>query len=286
MSQNEIIAKRLSELRKEKGVKQDEIANILNVKRATVANYETGKRAPDYETIIKLADYYDVSCDYIIRGVKSEFAETHSLTGLSNEAIEVLQKLVKQSAGEYISEKHKKNIEDLTNCINNPSKEELEKQRKVYDKIYNERKNNKDTSFPDDAYYKTFDEWLFNDEKCELDIAVKENKKEAQIVIETLNYIIEKKDFSKFMTMMYVYLFADVDTSKGVLTGVVSRGINDNDGEFMITFDKELLNESYLLRINNYLNDWKNRGKVKIFDLETYDFETEEQDGENNVNNP
>lgn len=90
MSQNEIIAKRLSELRKEKGVKQDEIAELLNVKRATVANYETGKRAPDYETIIKLADYYGVSCDYILRGVKSEFAEIHSLTGLSDEAIEEL----------------------------------------------------------------------------------------------------------------------------------------------------------------------------------------------------
>ncbi|MGN0488377.1 MAG: helix-turn-helix domain-containing protein [Ruminococcus sp.] len=93
MSQNEIIAKRLSELRKEKGVKQDDIAEILNVKRATVANYETGKRAPDYESLIRLADYYGVSCDYIIRGVKSEFAEIHRLTGLSNEAITILRDL-------------------------------------------------------------------------------------------------------------------------------------------------------------------------------------------------
>lgn len=91
MSQNEIIAKRLSELRKEKGVKQDEIAELLNVKRATVANYETGKRAPDYETIIKLADYYSVSCDYILRGVTSEFANIHSTTGLSGRAIEILK---------------------------------------------------------------------------------------------------------------------------------------------------------------------------------------------------
>ena len=91
MSQNEIIAKRLSELRKEKGVKQDEIAELLNVKRATIANYETGKRAPDYETIIKLADYYGVSCDYILRGVTSEFANIHSTTGLSGRAIEILK---------------------------------------------------------------------------------------------------------------------------------------------------------------------------------------------------
>lgn len=90
MSQNEIIAKRLSELRKEKGITQDEIANEINVGRATIANYETGKRAPDYETLIRLADIYGVSCDYIIRGVNSEFADIHRVTGLTNEAIEKL----------------------------------------------------------------------------------------------------------------------------------------------------------------------------------------------------
>lgn len=90
MSQYEIIAKRLSELRKEKGVTQDEIANEINVKRTTIANYETGKRAPDYETLIRLADIYGVSCDYIIRGVNSEFADIHRVTGLTNEAIEKL----------------------------------------------------------------------------------------------------------------------------------------------------------------------------------------------------
>lgn len=102
MSQNEIIAKRLSELRKEKGVKQDEIAELLNVKRATVANYETGKRAPDYETIIKLADYYGVSCDYILRGVTSEFANIHSTTGLSGRAIEILQDMNEVENVDYI----------------------------------------------------------------------------------------------------------------------------------------------------------------------------------------
>lgn len=90
MTQNEIIAKRLSELRKEKGIKQEEVAKLLNVKRATVANYETGKRAPDYDTMIKLADYYGVSCDYILRGVKSEFSEINSITGLMQEAINEL----------------------------------------------------------------------------------------------------------------------------------------------------------------------------------------------------
>ena len=91
MSVNKTIAQRIAELRKDKGVTQDEIAKFLEVKRATVANYETGQRSPDYETIIKLADYYGVSCDYILRGIKSEYSEINSTTGLLDEAIESLQ---------------------------------------------------------------------------------------------------------------------------------------------------------------------------------------------------
>lgn len=106
MSQNDIIAKRLSELRKEKGYTQDEVARMINVKRATIANYESGNRAPDHVTMIALADIYGVSCDYIIRGVKSEFADIHRITGLSNEAIEKLNKykesLVYSKAIDYL----------------------------------------------------------------------------------------------------------------------------------------------------------------------------------------
>lgn len=90
MSQNDIIAKQLSKLRRDKGASQQEIATELHVSRATIANYETGKRAPDYETLIKLAEYYHVSCDYILREVDSDFAEIHSTTGLNDEAIEQL----------------------------------------------------------------------------------------------------------------------------------------------------------------------------------------------------
>ena len=91
MSQNSIIARRLSELRENKGVSQQDVADILHVKRATVANYETGNRAPDYETLIKIADYYGVSCDYILRGVRSQFSSINSTTGLDDEAIDRLR---------------------------------------------------------------------------------------------------------------------------------------------------------------------------------------------------
>ena len=90
MSRNKEIARRLSELRKDKGITQSELAEMLGVSRTTVANYETGNRTPEYDTLARLADIYQVSCDYIIRGISSEFAEIYATTGLSEDAVWVL----------------------------------------------------------------------------------------------------------------------------------------------------------------------------------------------------
>jgi transcriptional regulator with XRE-family HTH domain len=56
---------RFKELRTEKGVTQADIAKLLNVKHQTVSFYETG-REPNYKSLSKLADYFDVSVDYLI----------------------------------------------------------------------------------------------------------------------------------------------------------------------------------------------------------------------------
>lgn len=52
-------------LRKTLNKTQEEIASILNITRATYANYESGKTQPDFDTLIKIADFYDVSLDYL-----------------------------------------------------------------------------------------------------------------------------------------------------------------------------------------------------------------------------
>jgi transcriptional regulator with XRE-family HTH domain len=47
-------------------LKQDDIANILGVVRSTYGNYEQGSREMDLSSIIKLADFYQVSLDYML----------------------------------------------------------------------------------------------------------------------------------------------------------------------------------------------------------------------------
>lgn len=61
-----MLTQRLMKLRKEKKKTQDDVANFLGISRPAYGNYENGKREPDIETLTKLADYFDVSMDYLI----------------------------------------------------------------------------------------------------------------------------------------------------------------------------------------------------------------------------
>lgn len=58
---------RLKELRKEKKITQKELADSLGLAQSTIANYEQGIRFPDNAMIKKLADYFSVSLDYLLK---------------------------------------------------------------------------------------------------------------------------------------------------------------------------------------------------------------------------
>lgn len=56
----------LKKLRLERKINQNEIAQYLGVSYQCYAHYETGRRQPDPETLIKLANYFNVSTDYLL----------------------------------------------------------------------------------------------------------------------------------------------------------------------------------------------------------------------------
>ena len=58
--------KRLRELRIQKNLNQLDMANFLGCTTATYNRYEVGSREPDIQTIIKLADFFSVSTDYLL----------------------------------------------------------------------------------------------------------------------------------------------------------------------------------------------------------------------------
>ena len=57
---------RLREIRQAKGVSQLRLAIELNMSQNTISRYETGEREPGINELIKLADYFGVSVDYLI----------------------------------------------------------------------------------------------------------------------------------------------------------------------------------------------------------------------------
>lgn len=56
----------LKELREQKKLKQKEIAEILHIAPSTYGGYELETSEPNINTLIQLADYYDVSLDYLV----------------------------------------------------------------------------------------------------------------------------------------------------------------------------------------------------------------------------
>lgn len=58
----------LREIRKQKGYSQLKVAMDLAISREALSYYESGKRSPDIDMLVKLSDYFNVSVDYLIRG--------------------------------------------------------------------------------------------------------------------------------------------------------------------------------------------------------------------------
>lgn len=61
----EIFAERMKELRLERGLTQEEVGKIIGVKRYSVYSYEKGRACPEMKGLVALADYFEVSMDYL-----------------------------------------------------------------------------------------------------------------------------------------------------------------------------------------------------------------------------
>ena len=57
---------RIRDLREDRDLMQEDIANLLNCTQACYSNYENGKRDIPTEVLNKLADFYGVSTDYLL----------------------------------------------------------------------------------------------------------------------------------------------------------------------------------------------------------------------------
>ncbi|MFZ7134384.1 MAG: helix-turn-helix domain-containing protein [Eubacteriales bacterium] len=69
------LGKRIQELRKDKGITQQELAKMVKISHPQIVRYETKGVQPPADVLARIADAFDVSIDYLVNGDKSDKAQ-------------------------------------------------------------------------------------------------------------------------------------------------------------------------------------------------------------------
>ena len=77
------LSERLYELRKKRGLSQEQLADQLGVSRQAVSKWESGRAVPETNTLISISTFFDVSLDYLMK--EDDSAAHESPAGLMND---------------------------------------------------------------------------------------------------------------------------------------------------------------------------------------------------------
>lgn len=80
-----VLSKRLKELREKNGYLQKFVADKLGIRSNTLSGYENGTRSPDPDMLKELADFYNVSIDYLLGHETEENMLTYYINKIANE---------------------------------------------------------------------------------------------------------------------------------------------------------------------------------------------------------
>ena len=85
--------KRIAELRKQKGLKQEEVAEGLNISLVYLRMLEHGKRIGSFDLLYDISEYFGVSTDFLVKGKDSNHSnERERLKAMAAELIELSQR--------------------------------------------------------------------------------------------------------------------------------------------------------------------------------------------------
>lgn len=91
---NNIFSERLKALRREKGISAEELACDLEINKSTISRYENGKTEPYLPIVLKIAQYFDVSLDWIagISNIRESYITPNNILKLYNSLSEEKKK--------------------------------------------------------------------------------------------------------------------------------------------------------------------------------------------------
>ena len=91
---------RIRDLREDLDLRQCDLAERTGIDQRTISNYETGKTAPDAYSLVKLADFFGVSIDYLVGRVHHDYSTNEK----RNRVIEDIQKQLEAKFDELFGE--------------------------------------------------------------------------------------------------------------------------------------------------------------------------------------
>lgn len=93
LTTRQVFSQMLVKLRKDKGISRKTLAEAIGVSSASIGYYENADRVPDIEVLVKIADCFNVTCDELIKGVKSPNKNIYKDLWLSDKALNTLRSL-------------------------------------------------------------------------------------------------------------------------------------------------------------------------------------------------
>ena len=88
--------KRIQQLRKERGLTQEQLAEKLNVSQNTIAKIESGLRRPSIDFLLEISEFFKVSTNYLVFGVHAEDAGDEKLKKDIDEAIKKIDQTIEK----------------------------------------------------------------------------------------------------------------------------------------------------------------------------------------------
>ncbi len=85
------ICKKIKELRLDKHLTQEQLAERLNIAKATISAYESGYRFPSYEVLIRIAYIFNTTTDYLLGRERKNMVD---LGDMKSEDVEIIKKLI------------------------------------------------------------------------------------------------------------------------------------------------------------------------------------------------
>lgn len=113
-----MFAIRLKELRQNRNLSQKELAEILNVSTGTVGNWEVGLREPDFQTLTKIADIFNVSCDYLLGRFSADEGSNENKIRISISSIEEEMLTEFRNMGKKLGNDGQRAVISITKILN------------------------------------------------------------------------------------------------------------------------------------------------------------------------